>query len=74
MEVGAGRSTAAARSAQYSAGIVSSMRTIVKEEGLLALWKGNGTSMVHRFPYAAINFFTFETTLNTVSASLITLM
>eukprot|EP00894_Picocystis_sp_ML_P000959 jgi/Pico_ML_1/51476/g2502.t2 len=33
---------------------------IVREEGARALWKGNGVTIVHRFPYAAVNFFAYE--------------
>lgn len=27
---------------------------------MLAFWKGNMTSVVHRFPYSGINFYAFE--------------
>ena len=37
------------------------LRALVREEGFASLWRGNGTSVVHRFPYSAINFWTFET-------------
>lgn len=33
---------------------------IVRREGFLSLWKGNFTSVVHRFPYSAINFAVYE--------------
>ena len=26
----------------------------------MSLWRGNGTSVLHRFPYSAINFFVYE--------------
>jgi hypothetical protein len=38
----------------------STFRSIVREEGVLSLWKGNFTSVVHRFPYSAVNFASFE--------------
>jgi solute carrier family 25 phosphate transporter 23/24/25/41 len=33
---------------------------IVQKEGFLALWKGNFTSVLHRFPYSATQFTAFE--------------
>lgn len=33
---------------------------IIREEGFLSLWKGNFTSVLHRFPYSAINFSVYE--------------
>lgn len=30
---------------------------IVRREGVKALWKGNGATMLHRLPYSAINFW-----------------
>lgn len=33
---------------------------IVKDEGFLSLWKGNLASVIHRFPYSAINFAGYE--------------
>ena len=33
---------------------------IVRSEGLAALWKGNGATIVHRLPYSAINFWAYE--------------
>mmetsp|Transcript_32166 Transcript_32166/g.48912 ORF Transcript_32166/g.48912 Transcript_32166/m.48912 type:complete len:379 (+) Transcript_32166:291-1427(+) len=36
---------------------------IVERGGIVALWKGNGTSVLHRFPYSAINFFVYENML-----------
>ena len=34
-----------------------------------ALWKGNGVTMVHRLPYSAINFFTYEHLLRHLSGT-----
>lgn len=42
---------------------VSTLQTAIgiwKEEGLKAFWKGNLTSIIHRFPYSAINFSVYE--------------
>lgn len=33
---------------------------IVRNEGIAALWKGNGATIVHRLPYSAINFWAYE--------------
>jgi solute carrier family 25 phosphate transporter 23/24/25/41 len=36
------------------------LRNIIKKEGILSLWNGNFTSVIHRFPYSAINFASYE--------------
>lgn len=36
------------------------VRNIVRDEGLSALWKGNVATMVRVFPYAGIQFMTFD--------------
>lgn len=48
---------------QYAESLWAGLRKIVGKEGFLAFWKGNGTSVVHRFPYSAINFHTFESSV-----------
>jgi solute carrier family 25 (mitochondrial phosphate transporter), member 23/24/25/41 len=40
--------------------VVGQLRKIIKHQGLLSLWNGNFTSVIHRFPYSAINFAVFE--------------
>lgn len=35
---------------------------VIREEGVHSFWKGNLTSILHRFPYSAINFTTYEMT------------
>lgn len=35
-----------------------SLRKIYREEGILAYWRGNGATVLHRFPYTAITFTT----------------
>jgi len=42
------------------------MRKIVERGGILSLWKGNGTSVLHRFPYTAINFYCYENILDLI--------
>lgn len=50
-----------AHSAHYKhLGVFSGLRQIVKKESFLALYKGNGAQMVRIFPYAAIQFTSFE--------------
>lgn len=41
-------------------GVFSGLRHIVRKESFFALYKGNGAQMVRIFPYAAIQFTSFE--------------
>lgn len=41
-------------------GVVGGLAAIVKNESLIALYKGNGAQMVRIFPYAATQFTSFE--------------
>ncbi|XP_050514490.1 solute carrier family 25 member 16-like [Diabrotica virgifera virgifera] len=43
-----------------SHGVVGGLRHVINKEGPLALYKGNGAQMVRIFPYAAIQFTSFE--------------
>ena len=36
------------------------LQSIIRTEGLRSLWKGNGVTIVHRIPYSAANFWTYE--------------
>ena len=40
--------------------IITESRIILRDEGLLSFWRGNLTSVLHRFPYSAINFSGYE--------------
>lgn len=53
-------SAAAAHHYPSSLSLYSACRRILREEGLWSFWKGNLTSVLHRFPYSAINFTTYE--------------
>ena len=33
---------------------------LLKEEGLRSFWRGNLTSVMHRIPYSAFNFYAYE--------------
>ena len=50
-----------AKEGELSGSLFSVCRRIVREEGWLSLWKGNLTSVIHRFPYSAINFTAYDT-------------
>jgi len=42
---------------------------IVERGGILSMWKGNGTSCLHRFPFSAINFYCYEGVLDILNGS-----
>ncbi|GIL54416.1 hypothetical protein Vafri_9952 [Volvox africanus] len=43
-------------------GVLAALRHISATEGICALWKGNLVTIMHRIPYSATNFFTYEST------------
>jgi len=45
---------------KYAVTFTGGLRKIVERGGYLSLWKGNGTSVLHRFPFSAINFYVYE--------------
>ncbi|KAL3139167.1 hypothetical protein ABBQ32_005946 [Trebouxia sp. C0010 RCD-2024] len=51
---------------QYSTGQVQKLglrqafQQVICQEGVRALWKGNGVTMLHRLPYSAVNFWAYE--------------
>lgn len=45
---------------KFSMSIRGGFSKIIERGGILSLWKGNGTSVLHRFPFSAINFFCYE--------------
>jgi len=40
--------------------VVDGVRQIIRREGMVALWKGNACTCLHRFPFAGVNFAVFE--------------
>lgn len=49
---------------KFAMNFVSGFRKIIERGGFLSLWRGNGTSVIHRFPFSAINFYCYENTLD----------
>lgn len=47
----------------YAMTLSGGAKKIIDRGGILSLWKGNLTSVIHRFPYSAINFYCYETSL-----------
>ena len=37
---------------------------IVERGGIVSMWRGNLTSVIHRFPYSGINFYCYETVID----------
>lgn len=52
---------------KYAMNLKGGFEKIVERGGLSSLWKGNMTSVLHRFPYSAINFFVYENTLDIIT-------
>ena len=40
---------------------------MIERGGILSLWKGNMTSVLHRFPYSAINFYVYENAMDVLA-------
>jgi len=43
-----------------NSGVISGLFRVVKTEGFLGLYKGNGAMMIRVFPYAAVQFVSFD--------------
>mmetsp|Transcript_21474 Transcript_21474/g.23832 ORF Transcript_21474/g.23832 Transcript_21474/m.23832 type:complete len:352 (+) Transcript_21474:275-1330(+) len=48
---------------KFALSFLEGVTKIVERGGIVSLWRGNGTSVLHRFPYSAINFFVYENML-----------
>ena len=53
---------ATATSIDKGSSLVSALRQVVAREGFRSLWKGNGVSVLHKFPYGGLNYFAYEQT------------
>mmetsp|Transcript_4326 Transcript_4326/g.8296 ORF Transcript_4326/g.8296 Transcript_4326/m.8296 type:complete len:379 (+) Transcript_4326:88-1224(+) len=49
---------------KYATSYTVGLKKIIERGGVLSLWKGNGTSVLHRFPFSAINFYVYENMLD----------
>ena len=54
---------------KFAMSLREGVQKIIERGGVLSLWRGNMTSVIHRFPYSAINFFMYENTLDALSGS-----
>ena len=45
---------------KFTGSLFQATRKVFIEEGILSFWKGNLTSVFHRFPYSAINFTVYD--------------
>jgi solute carrier family 25 (mitochondrial phosphate transporter), member 23/24/25/41 len=52
---------------KFSMSLGGGFSKIIERGGLTSLWRGNMTSVLHRFPYSAINFFVYENTLDVLT-------
>jgi solute carrier family 25 (mitochondrial phosphate transporter), member 23/24/25/41 len=54
---------------KFAMTFTSGFQKIIDRGGVKSLWRGNGTSVLHRFPYSAINFFVYENMLKILKAN-----
>jgi solute carrier family 25 phosphate transporter 23/24/25/41 len=52
---------------KFAMSLSAGLRKIIDRGGFFSLWRGNATSVLHRFPYSAINFYVYEHTLDALS-------
>ncbi len=52
---------------KFSMSLGGGISKIIERGGIKSLWRGNMTSVIHRFPYSAINFFVYENTLDVLT-------
>jgi len=52
---------------QFAMSLGGGISKIVERGGIKSLWRGNMTSVLHRFPYSAINFFVYENILDVLT-------
>jgi hypothetical protein len=54
---------------RFAMSLRGGVEKIIERGGVKSLWRGNMTSVLHRFPYSAINFFVYENTMDALSAT-----
>jgi len=52
---------------KFATSLSGGLSKIIDRGGVLSLWRGNLTSVIHRFPYSGINFFCYENVLDFLS-------
>jgi len=52
---------------KFSMTVTEGLNKIIQRGGFMSLWRGNGTSVLHRFPFSAINFYVYENVLDITS-------
>ncbi|GKY91574.1 hypothetical protein MPSEU_000129300 [Mayamaea pseudoterrestris] len=52
---------------KFAMSLSGGIHKIIERGGIKSFWKGNMTSVLHRFPYSAINFFVYEHSLDVLS-------
>jgi hypothetical protein len=67
---GCGLQVGALQTSHSVIGLSAGLRDVVRMEGVRALWKGNGVTMMHRLPYTATNFYLYEQANQALSAVL----
>lgn len=55
-----GGSTGAAALPSQRLGVAAALRHVAQRDGLRALWRGNGVTIIHRLPYSSCNFWIYE--------------
>lgn len=58
--VAAAGSSSGTASSMPRLGVGEALRHVVRSEGVRALWKGNGVTIIHRLPYSSANFWVYE--------------
>jgi solute carrier family 25 (mitochondrial phosphate transporter), member 23/24/25/41 len=53
---------------KFAMSVHGGFHKIIERGGIISLWKGNLTSVLHRFPYSAINFFVYEHSMDILSS------
>jgi len=54
------QAVAAGMGADKYGGIIGTLRTVVQEEGVKMLWRGNGTNCIRIMPYASLQFWSYD--------------